>query len=58
MKCSNCEAIFPSNYKVCPHCCGKEIKVEEFAPQVVEVEEVEHITALVVDGDLEIGVFD
>ena len=58
MKCNSCETIFGSHYKVCPHCGSKEIKAEQFAPQEVEVEEVEPISALVVDGDIsDCGVF-
>lgn len=54
MKCKQCEAIFGSNYKVCPSCGGKEIELEKFAPQLEdEVDEVEPITPYAVDGDID-----
>ena len=57
MKCLVCENIYPPHYDKCPICDGHLVR-EQFKKQEVEVEEVEQISALVVDGDLEIGVFD
>ena len=53
MKCEKCQAILPPHYNRCPVCgYGKFIK-EEFAPQPQEEEEIETISALVVDGDID-----
>lgn len=53
MKCNNCEAIFGINHKSCPSCGSKDFEKEEFAPQDKEVETVEPVSALVVDGDID-----
>ena len=52
MKCLICENIYPAYYKKCP-ICGNHLVREEFAPQEKEVEEVEPVSALVVDGDID-----
>lgn len=51
-KCLICENLYPSHYKKCIE-CGAELVKEKFAPQIEEVEEVEPVTALVVDGDID-----
>ena len=52
MKCLICENLYPPHYKECPICKNKLVK-EVFAPQEKEVEEVEPVSALVVDGDID-----
>ena len=52
MKCLICENLYPPNYKECP-ICKNNLVPEKFAPQVEEVEEVEPVTALCVDGDID-----
>ena len=57
MKCLVCENIYPSYYKKCPICDNNLVK-EVFAQQIKkddELEEVEPISALCVDGDICIG---
>lgn len=51
-KCLICENIYPAYYKECPICKNNLVR-EEFAPQDKEVEEVEPVSALVVDGDID-----
>ena len=53
MKCLVCHCIFPSHYDKCPVCGNKEIAREQFVTQVVEVEKVEPISALVVQAEIE-----
>ena len=45
MKCPKCEAKFPSYYEECPCCKNKAIEKEVYAPQELEIEVVEPITA-------------
>lgn len=52
MICPQCENIYPSHYKKCIE-CGAELVKEKFAPQIEELEEVEPVSALVVDGDID-----
>lgn len=52
MKCLICENLYPPHYKECPICKNNLVR-EEFAPQDKEVEEVEPVSALVVDGDID-----
>ena len=51
-KCLICENLYPPHYKECPICKNNLVR-EEFAPQDKEVEEVEPVSALVVDGDID-----
>ena len=51
-KCLICENLYPPHYKECP-ICGNHLVREEFAPQDKEVETVEPVSALVVDGDID-----
>ena len=53
MKCNNCECIFPPVYDSCPNCGLQDAKPERFKAQEVEIEEVEKISAIVVDGDID-----
>lgn len=52
MKCLICENIYPAHYKKCPICDNHLVK-EKRALQIEEVEEVEPVSALVVDGDID-----
>ena len=52
MKCLICENIYPAYYKKCIK-CNIELVKERFAPQIEEEEEVEPVSALVVDGDID-----
>lgn len=51
-KCLICENLYPHHYKECP-ICNNHLVPEKFAPQDKEVEEVEPLSALVVDGDID-----
>lgn len=51
-KCLICENLYPQHYKECPICKNNLVR-EEFAPQDKEVETVEPVSALVVDGDID-----
>ena len=51
-KCLICENLYPPHYKECPICKNNLVR-EEFAPQIEEVETVEPVLALVVDGDID-----
>lgn len=51
-KCLICENLYPPHYKECPICDNHLVK-EKFAPQEKEVEAVEPVSALVVDGDID-----
>ena len=57
-KCTQCEIITTNDsYTLCPSCEG-ELKTYKPKPQRMEaetVEEVEQISALCVDGDINIG---
>lgn len=54
MICPKCETRMPNYYNKCPVCGYSKLVKEESAPQVVEEEEeVEPISALVVDGDID-----
>ena len=53
MKCLVCDCIFPASYEKCPVCENYAITREQFAPQVVEVEEKEPITSMVVQAEIE-----
>ena len=53
MKCLVCDCIFPASYEKCPVCGNYAITREQFAPQVVEVEEKEPITSMVVQAEIE-----
>ena len=50
-KCLICENLYPPHYKECPICKNNLVR-EEFALQDKEVETVEPVSALVVDGDI------
>lgn len=56
-KCTKCETITNDNYTKCPSCKGV-LEWHKPKPQRMEaedVEEVEQISALCVDGDIGIG---
>ena len=52
MICQKCQAITPNSYKLC-HECKTELVRERFVQIEKEVEEVEPVSALVVDGDID-----
>lgn len=53
MKCNECEALFGSNYSICPVCGSEDFEREKFKVIEKEVEEVEKISPYVVDGDID-----
>ena len=48
----SCQNLYPPHYKKCIK-CDVELVKEKFAPQDKEVETVEPVSALVVDGDID-----
>ncbi|MFW9601817.1 MAG: hypothetical protein ACMV1B_05810 [Prevotella sp.] len=52
MICPSCQNLYPPHYKKCIK-CDVELVKEKFAPQDKEVETVEPVSALVVDGDID-----
>jgi len=58
MICSSCQSIFPNHYTACPACNSTEFSRERFAPQQLEIVEVEPISADVVTSGFEIGEID
>ena len=53
MKCLVCDCIFPASYGKCPVCGSCSIRREQFTTNVVEVEEQEPITPMVVKAEIE-----
>ena len=53
MKCLVCDCIFPASYEKCPVCGSYSIRREQFTTNVVEVEEQEPITLMVVQAEIE-----
>ena len=54
MKCNNCEAIFPSNYKECPNCKSTDFAAEKFKQDFMFIDEIEPIDPYVVCAEIEI----
>ena len=53
MKCLVCDCIFPASYEKCPVCGSYSIRREQFTTNVVEAEEQEPITPIVVKAEIE-----
>ena len=53
MRCNKCEALFGSNYSICPVCGSEDFEREKFKVIEKEVEVVETVSPYVVDGDID-----
>ena len=52
MKCSNCHAILPSHYKVCPVCQSEDLIRERFVE--IEPKEDDKVSPFVETGEVKI----
>lgn len=55
MKCNNCEAIFGSQYKVCPSCGSSDVAQERRVIQPTEIVKYEPVSAYVMGSEIAIG---